>query len=57
MVGHKLGEFATTRKRFSYRYVYGLGGKAETTNPQSYEKQVILSIPCPLLDCFLNASY
>lgn len=25
MVGHKLGEFATTRKRFSYRYVW-LGG-------------------------------
>lgn len=21
MVGHKLGEFASTRKRFSYRYV------------------------------------
>jgi ribosomal protein S19 len=22
MVGHKLGEFSATRKRFSYRYVY-----------------------------------
>jgi len=36
MVGHKLGEFAVTRKKFSYRYVL-LGCAA---NRQSYEEQV-----------------
>lgn len=39
MVGHKLGEFASTRKRFSYRYVHGNG--AVGTNLQPHQEQVI----------------
>lgn len=36
MVGHKLGEFAVTRKKFSYRYVLG----RKLANHQPYEEQV-----------------
>lgn len=39
MVGHKLGEFASTRKRFSYRYVDGDG--TVITNLQPHQEQVI----------------
>lgn len=39
MVGHKLGEFAVTRKRFSYRYVLCI------PTCQPHQKQIIVDIP------------
>lgn len=46
MVGHKLGEFALTRKKFSYRYASLCALPTDTTQP--YKEQVTGPIPLTL---------